>query len=126
MPTSTPNRMLRTFARGAVVLTAAMLGTVAVAQSPIDVSGRSTPGSETRSKVLRISDLNLASPQGQRRLDQRLRYTVSYVCNSSVMYGTRAPRDYVRCYSEALSGARGMIAQRVASGDTSAIRVATR
>ena len=126
MPVSTPNRMLRTLARGAIVLTAATLGTVAVAQSSIDVSGRAAPGSVTRSKVLMIADLNLDSQQGQRRLDQRLRHTASYVCNDSAMYGVRAPKDYVRCYSDALTGARGMIAQRVASGDTSPIRVAVR
>lgn len=126
MPTRTPNQMLRNSIRGAIMLAAATLGTVAVAQPSIDVSGRQMPGSVTRSRVIAIGDLNLANAEGQRRLDQRLRHTASYVCNDSGMWATRPPKDYVRCYSDALTGARSMVASRVASGDMRPIRVASR
>ncbi|MDB5688809.1 MAG: UrcA family protein [Sphingomonas bacterium] len=123
MPTRTPSQMLCT----ALMAAAATLGTAAVAQpSSIDVNGRANVGSVTRSKVVAIGDLNLANAQGQRRLDQRLRHTASYVCNDSGMWGTRPPKDYVRCYSDALTGARSLVAERLASGDMRPIRVASR
>jgi UrcA family protein len=126
MPNTT--QMLRTALRGSIVLAAAVLGTGAIAQSSsIDVSGRSdAAGDVTRSKILAISDLNLADASGQRRLDQRIRYTASYVCNDGGLLGTRRTKDYDRCYSAALTGAQSKVAQRIASGDMRPIRVAAR
>ena len=125
MPNTT--QMLRTALRGSIVLAAAALGTGAIAQSSsIDVSGRSDNGDVSRSKILAISDLNLADAAGQRRLDQRIRYTAGYVCNDGGLLGTRRTKDYNRCYSDALTGAHNMVAQRVASGDMRPIRVAAR
>ena len=128
MTNNSTRRMLGAAARGAILMAAAALGSAAVAQpsSGIDVSGRSDLGGVTRSRAIEIADLNLGNAQGQQRLDQRLRHTASYVCNGPGMLGTRPAKDYVRCYSDALAGARGMVAQRMASGDTSPIRVALR
>jgi UrcA family protein len=124
--TNTTVRTLRAFARGSIVAAAAM-GAVAFAQpSSINVSGQHDAGNVTRSRVVTISDLNLANEQGQRRLDQRLRFVASYVCDDSGMWGTRPPKDYVRCYSDALTGARSLVANRLAAGDMRPIRVATR
>ena len=120
------NRTLRALAHGSILAIAA-LGTAAIAQpSSIDVSGRADVSNVTRSKVVKIADLNLANEEGQRRLDQRLRYSASYVCDDTGMWGTRPPKDYVRCYSDALTGARSLVSNRIAAGDMRPIRVATR
>jgi len=128
MNTSKTNLALRALVRGATVL-AATVSVAAVAQpsSQIDVSGgRADAGSVTRSRLVATSDLNLADRLGQRRLDQRISYAAGQVCNGAGMYGVRPPKDYVRCYGDAVEGARAQVQQRLAAGDGAPIRVAAR
>jgi UrcA family protein len=102
---------------------------MAIAQpaSQIDVSGgRAEVGSMTHSRLVAISDLNLADRQGQRRLNQRINYAAGRVCDGAGMYGARPPKDYVRCYGDAVEGARAQVQQRLAADDGAPIRVASR
>jgi len=128
MNSTKTNLALRALARGTMVLVASA-GVAAVAQpsSQIDVSGgRADPGSVTRSRLVATSDLNLADRLGQRRLDQRISYAAGQVCNGAGMYGVRPPKDYVRCFDDAVEGARAQVQQRLAAGDGAPIRVASR
>jgi UrcA family protein len=119
---------LRTLVRGMAVL-AATVSVAAIAQpaSQIDVSGgRNDAGSVTRSRLVATSDLNLADQRGVRRLDQRISYAASRVCDGDGMYNIRPAKDYVRCFDDALEGARAQVQQRVAARDGAPIRVASR
>jgi UrcA family protein len=128
MNTNKTNFALRAFVRGATVL-AACAGVAATAQpsSQIDVSGgRADASGVTRSRLVATSDLNLADRHGLRRLDQRISYAAGQVCDGAGMYGVRPPKDYVRCYGNAVEGARAQVQQRLAAGDGAPIRVASR
>jgi UrcA family protein len=123
--TTTP---LRALVRSVAVL-AATVSVAAVAQptSQIDVSGgRSDATAVTRSRLVATNDLNLADQRGMRRLDQRISYAASRVCDGDGMYNIRPPKDYTRCFGEALDGARAQVQQRLAANDGAPIRVASR
>lgn len=63
-------------------------------------------GAETRTAVVSLADLNLASDKGQRTADSRIDRAAKKVCgfvNGSILPETR---DYRNCYGDALDGAR--------------------
>lgn len=126
MKFNTSSTALRTFVRGAAVL-AALAGTVAVAQpSQIDVNGSPSAAGVTRTKLVAVEDLNLQSKRDKRRLAVRLTLASREVCNEQNVVGAAGRWDYRRCYGEALDGARAQAVQRLASGGTAAIQVASR
>ncbi len=64
---------------------------------------------------IEFRDLNLASPEGQAVLDQRIDIAARKICRmDSVTTGTRIrSRDAERCYKTALKSAKTQVAARI-------------
>lgn len=60
-----------------------------------------TPHPSAPSFSVRVADLNLASAQGQRRLDQRLASAVRHVCRTTDAASARTALDARTCRLEA-------------------------
>lgn len=81
----------------------------------------------TRSQIVQVADINTAVPAGQARLDMRLRVAARTVCQDSGMWGLRPPKDFTRCYDNAVADARAQAgAQRQAMAGGGTIRVIAR
>lgn len=62
---------------------------------------------ETRSKVVNIDDLDLATVEGQAKLDARLRRAAGAVCDIATGPHSLADRSLeMRCFNDALASAR--------------------
>ena len=59
---------------------------------------------------VRIGDLDLSSPQGQRELDRRVAKAARYVCRTPAPIGSRIPGVDAKCYSEAVKSAQPRMA----------------
>ena len=105
-------------ARAALGLALALgAGGAAFAQSSIDVNAASAGQSDTQTRLLSVSDINVATADGQRRLDTRLRVAAGQVCGKFSTDPIRVPADYMRCYDKALSAARAQLGTRTAMAD---------
>jgi len=74
-------------------------------------------GELRRSQSVSISDLDLATPEGQRRLDARIRRVARSVCDvDTFRTGSHVPApEALECYREALRNARERVVQAVAN-----------
>jgi UrcA family protein len=65
-----------------------------------------------------VADLDLATPEGQRQLDRRIRKAARTVCGGEIAAtGTRLrSRNAESCYQQALRQTRSMVAEKVARG----------
>lgn len=85
------------------LIAAAAASTIAFAAAPAAFAEEPV----TMTRLVRYSDLDLASPEGQARLDARLRYAAARVCETSA--GPHPLSEEIssrRCYTRALNGAR--------------------
>lgn len=76
----------------------------------------------TLHQQVRYGDLDLASEAGRLKLDRRLRFAASDVCDQQNAMSTHTPYAYLGCYKVALNDARTQVSQRTAS--SSAVTVA--
>jgi UrcA family protein len=91
---------------------AATLGVMAIPARTMAAEASDQPPTVSVS----IADLDLATPEGQRQLDRRIRKAARAVCGGDdVTTGTRLrSRDAVSCYEQALRQTRLLVAERVA------------
>jgi len=98
----------------AASITSFAFASTAHAAEPAPISATSVEavdGLETMTTQVRYGDLDLASAQGQSKLDARLRQAARKVC--SVSYGAHPLSDDVssrKCYGHALNSARQTLA----------------
>jgi UrcA family protein len=91
-----------------LAMTLAALGLAGTAISPAFASN-----SEMMTVKVQYNDLNLASPEGQKTLDQRIEKAVRTVCRTqSVTTGSRIPTPDVKA---CLAKARADVRQQVAA-----------
>ena len=71
-----------------------------------------------RSSAIKIADLELDTPQGQRALDRRVARAAKEVCRTvDLSTGTRLMNSGIRrCYNAVGAAARQQVAQRQAGG----------
>ena len=74
-------------------------------------------GELKRSQSVSISDLDLATPEGQRQLETRIRRVARKVCDvDAPRTGSHVPApEALECYREALRNARERVAEAVAN-----------
>ena len=87
----------------------AMAGGIGLAQEPADqtivVKGKPLPeGVETR--IVKISDLNLAVPDGEKEMNRRVEAAVESICNKSATQDLSGKALDEKCRDEAWAGAR--------------------
>jgi UrcA family protein len=99
------------FARKASALAALALITIAASAG----SAAAAQEREDQSVVVRFGDLDLARPSGLARLDTRLRYAATAVCNSRSR-DLNALREDSECRARALAGARTEVAAITSKG----------
>lgn len=90
----------------AASLTLALPGMASAGSNSMDVIVDGSSGAQTRSVVVPVNDLNLASASGMRRADYRLVRASKEVCG--YVRGSILPvtDDYRTCYGNAIEGAR--------------------
>jgi len=99
----------------AATLALALPGAAGAMNNDMNVVVDGKAGTATRTMIVSVADLNLASSNGLRRADSRVTRAAKQVCgwvNGSVLPATPAYRS---CFGEALDGARGdlsLLAQR--------------
>jgi UrcA family protein len=76
----------------------------------------STPAlAEGRSKMVRTSDLNLATPDGQAELQSRIDRAIKTVCVSNSAITLADMRDAHQCETAARAAADAQVSQRIAA-----------
>lgn len=98
-----------------IVIATSMLATSALfAATP----GVATAQPATASIAVNHADLDLATPQGQRRLDRRIAAAARTICGlDSQDTGTRmASRESTECYRQALNDVRQRVAAVIEGG----------
>ncbi|MFB0874159.1 MULTISPECIES: UrcA family protein [unclassified Sphingobium] len=87
-------------------LALALPGMASAGSNSMDVIVDGNSGAQTRSVVVPVNDLNLASASGMRRADYRLIRASKEVCG--YVRGSILPvtEDYRTCYGNAIEGAR--------------------
>lgn len=95
-----------------IITTAAASFTFAVAaQSAIAQTGDHQSDAPIRTQTeVRIGDLDLSTPQGQRELDRRVAKAARFVCRVPAPIGSRIAGVDAKCYSEAVKSAEPRMA----------------
>lgn len=111
------------FAKGALGLAATCLFTGA-ALAETTVIGQYQAGAQTRitkQQQVRYNDLDLSTTEGRAKLNERVRFAASDVCDGKSVSSTRSPVDYLDCYTDAVRGAKQQLNQRLASAQGSTV-----
>lgn len=100
---------MKLFALTPAVLGMALAATPALAQSP-------QPGSEQRILSFSVSDLDLATPKGQKELNWRINRAIRDVCQTGRhATGTRLMSEEAKtCIAKARASAQAQVAQKMA------------
>jgi UrcA family protein len=68
-----------------------------------------------KNRVVRYSDLDLSTPNGQQRLALRIKKAIEQVCLSPAAYTTKEKQDLARCKRVAMANAQPKVERAVAS-----------
>lgn len=112
-------------ALGLAALLALGVTAPAYAENPVIVSHEQDVGTITRSVVVDVSDLSLASAAGRRALESRITSAARKVCDFNGIYGLNQPVGYDNCFKAARSDALSQ-ASAIQTADAGTIRVASR
>jgi UrcA family protein len=99
------------FFRVTACAVAFVVGTVATAAPRVRVVS-STEDQLVQATEVRLSDLDLRSPQGERQLEARLREAADAVCRTPRSEGEVDPWSGRACIKEALADARARVSRR--------------
>ena len=78
--------------------------------------------SSAKTKVVKISDLNLASADGMKTANRRVSFAAQYVCAASQSLAIEHKIDYLNCRTDALKAAHLLLQQRMATNSTAPLR----
>ncbi|PZU11563.1 UrcA family protein [Sphingomonas sp.] len=103
------------FTKGALSVAATcLLAGGAFAQSVI-IADAPAASKITMQKQVRYNDLDLSTSHGRAKLNERVRFAASDVCDGRNVSNTRSPVDYLNCYSIAMRDANRQLSQRFAA-----------
>ena len=110
-------------ALGALGLAATSLfsGAALAANEPTVVVSPNAQSQITMQTQVRYNDLDLSTARGRAKLDERVRFAASDVCDGKNVTNTKAPFTYLNCYTVALHDAKQQLNQRLASTQGSTV-----
>lgn len=101
--------------------TCLLAGAAVAANEPTLVVSPEAQSAVTMQKQVRYGDLDLGTEAGRSKLEERIRFAASDVCDGKNVSNVRAPIAYLNCYSVALRDARAQLNQRMAATQSSAV-----
>ncbi|MEO6256602.1 MAG: UrcA family protein [Sphingomicrobium sp.] len=100
-----------------IVLTSALITTVAIKAAPALAAETPAAPAALNVSLVRTADLDLASSDGQRRLDQRLANAAREVCGIASDVDLEGKNEVRKCRDETLAKAKGQRDAVLAAAD---------
>ncbi|MEO8176546.1 MAG: UrcA family protein [Sphingomicrobium sp.] len=100
-----------------IVLTSALITTAAIKAAPALAAEAPAAPAALNVSLVRTADLDLASSDGQRRLDQRLANAAREVCGKASDVDLEGKNDVRKCRDDTLAKAQGQRDAVLAAAD---------